>query len=68
MYARHITNKWTRYAIGLFIGGAIGNAIDRLLFGEVVDFFDIRIINYPISNTADVFLVSGGYTHVYCFI
>lgn len=59
MYARKVTDKLTRIAIGLFIGGAMGNVIDRLFFGEVTDMFDFRLINYPIFNTADTFLVSG---------
>ncbi|HDR3645766.1 signal peptidase II [Bacillus cereus] len=58
-YARNTTDKWTRYALGLYMGGALGNAIDRIAFGEVVDFFNVRIINYPIFNTADTFLVCG---------
>lgn len=44
----------------LLLGGAIGNFIDRLFRGEVVDFFDvlIPIINYefPIFNIADAAL------------
>jgi len=58
-YARNVKDRWMRCALGLFVGGALGNAIDRIVFGEVVDFFDVRIINYPIFNTADVFLVCG---------
>ncbi|MDF0728746.1 signal peptidase II [Cytobacillus sp. S13-E01] len=59
IYSRKVTDKLTRLALGLFIGGAAGNAADRLIFGEVTDMFDIRFINYPIFNTADIFLVSG---------
>ena len=58
-YSRKVTDKLTRLAIGFFIGGAAGNVTDRLIFGEVTDMFDIRFINYPIFNTADVFLISG---------
>jgi len=38
---------------GLIIGGAVGNLIDRLFRGFVVDFFDFRLINYPVFNIAD---------------
>ncbi|MGS2778264.1 signal peptidase II [Robertmurraya sp. GLU-23] len=58
-YSRKVTDKLTRLALGFFIGGAAGNVTDRLIFGEVTDMFDIRFINYPIFNTADVFLISG---------
>jgi signal peptidase II len=47
----------------LLLGGAIGNFIDRLFLGEVVDFADILIpvINYhfPIFNVADVALTTA---------
>jgi len=38
----------------LLVGGAIGNAIDRAVFGEVTDFFDVQFMNYAIFNVADV--------------
>ncbi|PIC69252.1 signal peptidase II [Sporosarcina sp. P16b] len=59
LYSRKVTDKLTRIALGFFMGGAAGNVTDRLIFGEVTDMFDIRFINYPIFNTADVFLISG---------
>lgn len=44
-------------AIGLLLGGALGNAIDRVRIGEVIDFFDFRI--WPIFNVADIFICLG---------
>jgi len=41
----------------LIIGGALGNFIDRLWRGFVVDFFYFKLINFPVFNMADVFLV-----------
>lgn len=43
----------------LIISGAIGNAIDRLRLGFVVDYFDFRIIWEYVFNIADVFVVVG---------
>lgn len=41
----------------LFIGGAIGNLIDRIFIGQVIDFFDFRI--WPIFNVADIAICVG---------
>ncbi|WP_054949967.1 signal peptidase II [Numidum massiliense] len=46
-------------SLALVLGGAIGNFIDRLLQGEVVDFLDFRMINFPIFNVADSAIVVG---------
>ncbi|MCX6382504.1 MAG: signal peptidase II [Armatimonadetes bacterium] len=40
-------------AFALALGGAIGNLLDRLRFGYVVDFFDAKIIHWPVFNVAD---------------
>lgn len=40
-------------AFALALGGAIGNLLDRVRLGYVVDFFDARIIHWPIFNMAD---------------
>ena len=44
---------------GFILSGAVGNGIDRFLFGYVVDFLDFRLINFPIFNLADVFINIG---------
>lgn len=44
---------------GFILAGAIGNGIDRFLFGYVVDFLDFRLINFPVFNLADVFINIG---------
>jgi signal peptidase II len=43
--------------MGLLVGGAIGNLIDRVRLGLVIDFFDFRI--WPIFNVADIAIVTG---------
>lgn len=47
--------------MALIVGGGTGNLIDRLFNnGSVVDFIDVRIINFPIFNFADICAVVGG--------
>ena len=46
-----------RFFLLMLIGGALGNFVDRLIQGYVVDFFYFSLINFPIFNMADVFLV-----------
>ncbi len=43
---------------GLVVGGALGNLTDRLLWGFVVDFVDLRV--WPVFNVADAAIVLGG--------
>lgn len=43
----------------LIVSGAFGNVIDRLRFGYVVDFFYFELIDFPVFNVADIFVVIG---------
>ena len=58
-------SRLATFALGLIIGGAIGNAIDRLAYGAVVDFalFHVQIggkpFNWYVFNLADVAIVAG---------
>lgn len=56
-----------RHPLGLFsaslvISGGLGNIIDRVRYGYVVDMFDLTFMNYPVFNIADMGIVCG------CFI
>jgi signal peptidase II len=52
----------TTVALALILGGALGNAYDRLRFGFVIDFLEVHIIHYhwPDFNVADSAIVVGG--------
>lgn len=50
---------WAKLAFAMMIGGGIGNLIDRLRLGYVIDMFDARLINFAIFNVADSFVVVG---------
>ncbi len=55
-----------RIAIGLILGGTVGNLIDRLRLGYVTDFIDFRI--WPVFNIADSSLVIGSIIVAYSLI
>ncbi len=46
-------------AVSLIISGALGNLVDRVALGHVVDFLDARFIDFPIFNVADICVVIG---------
>ena len=48
-----------KIGLSMILGGAIGNLIDRVRFGYVVDFLDFRAINFAIFNVADSAVVIG---------
>jgi signal peptidase II len=54
-------DRWTRTAYALITGGALGNLIDRLRLGEVVDFLDCYVGSYhwPAFNIADSAITAG---------
>lgn len=55
------TTHWSAWALGLVIGGAIGNVIDRIQYGAVVDFLDFHAFGYhwPAFNVADTAICVG---------
>lgn len=59
IYARSIDKRdfLTQAALGLLLSGALGNLYDRMIFGCVVDFIDIRIM--PVFNIADMAINAG---------
>jgi len=65
VWLSHATSRLTALALGLIIGGAIGNAIDRVAYGAVADFvlFHIEtaswIFRWYVFNLADVGIVAG---------
>ena len=46
-------------SLGMILGGGIGNMIDRIMLGYVVDFIDFRLINFAVFNGADSFICVG---------
>lgn len=59
LFAKKMEHKLGRCALIFLLGGAVGNLIDRIVHGFVVDFIDVRIINFAIFNVADIFVTIG---------
>lgn len=56
------SDRWQVFSLSLIFGGALGNYIDRLRFGYVIDFLDFHykgIWSYPAFNIADSAIVGG---------
>ena len=55
------TDRMTAIALGLLIGGAIGNTLDRVLYGAVVDYVSLHAggFYWYVFNLADVWVVAG---------
>jgi lipoprotein signal peptidase len=57
---RHnLADRWLCIALGLILGGTLGNLYDRIVFGGVRDFLYFYKIEWPVFNLADCGLVVG---------
>ncbi len=52
-------SKLFRASLYMILGGAIGNLIDRVVLGYVIDMLDFRLINFAVFNVADSFVCVG---------
>ena len=61
VWLSRIATPLTAVAVGLIIGGAVGNAIDRAVYGAVADFFALHAFGFEwyVFNIADVAIVAG---------
>ena len=61
LWLYRVTNQLLATSLGLIIGGALGNLVDRVRFGAVIDFLDFHIMGYhwPTFNVADTAVTIG---------
>ena len=56
---KNSTNIIELYSYSFILGGTIGNGIDRILNGFVIDFINLNFINFPVFNIADISINIG---------
>ena len=56
---RQASSTWVNLAYDCLVGGAVGNLLDRLLNGYVVDMLQLDFVSFPIFNLADTALTVG---------
>ena len=56
---KNTLNSFDLYSYSFILGGTIGNGIDRIYRGFVVDFINLNIINFPVFNIADISINIG---------
>ena len=61
VWLTRVSGRWLVIGIGLIVGGAVGNIVDRLRYGAVADFFDFHIgaYHWPAFNVADAAISVG---------
>lgn len=59
LVSKKIKSKLGTWGISLILAGAVGNLIDRVFRGAVVDMFDFELINFPVFNVADICVTVG---------
>ena len=56
---KNTLNVFDLYSYSFILGGTLGNGIDRILKGFVIDFINLNIINFPVFNIADISINIG---------
>ncbi|WP_032515436.1 MULTISPECIES: signal peptidase II [Prochlorococcus] len=59
IFRKNTLNQFDLYSYSFILGGTIGNGIDRIYKGFVVDFINLNIINFPVFNIADISINIG---------
>ena len=56
---KNTQNTHDLYSYSFILGGTIGNGMDRILRGFVIDFINLNFINFPVFNIADISINIG---------
>ena len=52
-------NRINKYGLSFIVAGSIGNGIDRIFYGYVIDFIKIKFVDFPVFNIADIAINIG---------
>ncbi len=59
IFRKNTFNSFDLYSFSFILGGTIGNGIDRIYRGFVIDFINLNILNFPVFNIADISINIG---------
>ncbi len=62
---KNTLNSFNLYSYTFILGGTVGNGIDRIFKGFVVDFINLNFINFPVFNIADISINIGFFLLIY---
>ena len=65
IFRKNTLNVFDLYSYSFILGGTIGNGIDRIYKGFVIDFINLNIINFPVFNIADISINIGFFFLLY---
>ena len=67
IFKKNTLNSFDLYSYSFILGGTIGNGIDRIYKGFVIDFINLNIIDFPVFNIADI-SINIGFIFLLCKI
>ena len=59
IFFKESLNSLNRYGLSFILAGSLGNGIDRVIRGYVIDFIDLKMFDFPIFNIADISINIG---------
>ena len=65
---KNYSNIFESYGYSFILGGSVGNGIDRIFKGFVIDFINLNIINFPVFNIADISISIGFIIIIYSIL
>lgn len=68
MFSNKCPSLWLYWSLGVVVAGGIGNLIDRIILGYVIDFIEPIFVNFAIFNIADCAVTCGAVSMMACLV